>query len=118
MGVRLSVDDFGTGYTSLSYLRRFPVDQVKIDRSFVSELGCDPGAEQDLAVVRAIVDLSRSLRLDTVAEGIETAEQLEALRSLGCALGQGYHLARPLDPPDAEAYLSGASPAEPAARTA
>jgi diguanylate cyclase (GGDEF)-like protein len=118
MGVRLSVDDFGTGYASLSYLRRFPVDQVKIDPSFISELARHEGAEQDLAVVRAIVDLSRSLRLDTVAEGIETAEQLEALRGLGCALGQGYHLARPLDPPDAEAYLSGASPAEPAARTA
>jgi diguanylate cyclase (GGDEF)-like protein len=93
-GLRLSVDDFGTGYSSLSYLRQFPVDQVKIDRSFVG--GVTRSAE-DRAVVRAIVDLGRALRLQVVAEGIEDAAQLRALVRMGCHLGQGYHLYRPMD---------------------
>ncbi|WP_229074984.1 bifunctional diguanylate cyclase/phosphodiesterase [Actinoplanes sp. DH11] len=94
-GVRLAVDDFGTGYSSLSYLRQFPVDQVKIDRSFVS--GVTTSA-QDNALVRAVVDLGRALRLEVVAEGIEDAEQLQALVRMECDLGQGYHLHRPMDP--------------------
>ncbi len=94
LGVHLSVDDFGTGFSSLAYLRRFPVDQVKIDRSFVEGIGADPQGE-DLAVVRTIVELGRVLRLVTVAEGIETQDQLEALAQLGCDLGQGFLIARP-----------------------
>jgi diguanylate cyclase (GGDEF)-like protein len=94
-GVHLSVDDFGTGYSSLSQLRRFPVDQVKIDRSFVVAMR---ESAEDCAVVRAIIDLSRALRLDVVAEGIEDATQLRALLRMGCRLGQGYHLYRPLEP--------------------
>ncbi|MBG0568694.1 putative bifunctional diguanylate cyclase/phosphodiesterase [Actinoplanes aureus] len=94
-GVRLSVDDFGTGYSSLSYLRQFPVDQVKIDRSFVSGV---TRSAQDNALVRAVVDLGRALHLEVVAEGIEDVEQLQALVRMGCDLGQGYHLHRPMDP--------------------
>jgi EAL domain-containing protein (putative c-di-GMP-specific phosphodiesterase class I) len=94
-GVRLSVDDFGTGYSSLSYLRQFPVDQVKIDRSFVNGL---TRSAQDNALVRAIVDLGRALHLEVVAEGIEDGEQLQALARMGCHLGQGFHLHRPMDP--------------------
>jgi predicted signal transduction protein with EAL and GGDEF domain len=93
LGVKLAVDDFGTGYSSLSYLRRFPVDELKIDRSFVGSMHHNP---EDLAVVRTVIELGRALRLQTVAEGIEDADQLAVLRRLGCHLGQGYHLARPL----------------------
>ncbi|MBT8226869.1 MAG: EAL domain-containing protein [Dactylosporangium sp.] len=95
LGVRLSIDDFGTGYSSLSYLRQFPVDQLKIDRTFVAGLHSDA---EDLAVVRTVVELGRTLRLETVAEGIEDRDQFQVLRQLGCDLGQGYHLAPPLDP--------------------
>jgi diguanylate cyclase (GGDEF)-like protein len=95
LGVRLSVDDFGTGYSSLSYLRQFPVNQLKIDRTFVA--GLDTGTD-NLAVVRTVIELGKTLRLETVAEGIENRDQLKALRQLGCDLGQGYHLAPPLDP--------------------
>jgi EAL domain-containing protein (putative c-di-GMP-specific phosphodiesterase class I) len=103
LGVRLAVDDFGTGYSSLSYLRRFPVNQVKIDRGFIA--GVAERAD-DFAVARAVIDLGRTLRLQTVAEGIEDAAQLDALRQLGCDLGQGYHLSRPLDPEAVPAYLA------------
>jgi EAL domain-containing protein (putative c-di-GMP-specific phosphodiesterase class I) len=92
--VHLAVDDFGTGYSSLSQLRRFPVDQVKIDRSFVAAMH---ESTEDRAVVRAIVDLSRALRLEVVAEGIENAAQLRGLLQMGCHLGQGYHLHRPME---------------------
>ena len=102
-GVRLSVDDFGTGYSSLSYLRKLPVDQLKIDRSFVSGLESGGG---DLAVVRAILELSDSLGLEVVAEGIENEEQAAVLRDLGCGLGQGYWLCRPQAPEQAFAYLA------------
>ncbi len=94
-GLSLSVDDFGTGYSSLSYLRQFPVDQVKIDRSFVNGV---TRSSEDRAVARAIVDLGRALHLQVVAEGIETAAQLRALVRAGCHLGQGYHLYRPMPP--------------------
>ncbi|TAK33967.1 MAG: EAL domain-containing protein [Chloroflexota bacterium] len=94
LGVQLAIDDFGTGYSSLSYLRRFPVDIIKIDRSFVTGVG---EQIQDLDLTAAIVALGQTLRLRTVAEGIERCEQLDQLQKLGCELGQGYYFARPLD---------------------
>jgi diguanylate cyclase (GGDEF)-like protein/PAS domain S-box-containing protein len=93
LGIRVAVDDFGTGYSSLSYLSRFPVDILKIDKSFVQHLG-EGGSQGEL--VRTIVRLGESLRLDTVAEGIETQEQRSALQAMGCTFGQGYLFARPL----------------------
>lgn len=94
-GVRIAVDDFGTGYSSLSLLRRFPVHRLKIDRSFVCGLPHDQGAT---TLVRTIVAMSRSLDLDTVAEGVETADQLVALATMGCAAAQGYLLSHPVPP--------------------
>jgi EAL domain-containing protein (putative c-di-GMP-specific phosphodiesterase class I) len=105
LGVRLAVDDFGTGYSSLSYLQRFPIDVLKIDKAFVSEIG---QREDGAALARTIVHLGRTLRLQTVAEGVETAEQVAALRDLGCDLGQGYHFSRPL-PGEAVAALLAAA---------
>ena len=98
LGVTLAMDDFGTGYSSLAYLRRYPMDILKIDRSFVDRLG---GDREDEALVRTIVGLGRSLGMTTVAEGIEDAGQLATLRELGCDLAQGFYLSRPL--PAAEA---------------
>ncbi|MEZ0493709.1 putative bifunctional diguanylate cyclase/phosphodiesterase [Kineococcus sp. TBRC 1896] len=92
LGVEVAVDDFGTGYSSLSYLRRLPVDVLKIDRSFVSALG----QGQDTSLVRTIVDLAAALNLRAVAEGVETAAEADALREMGCPVGQGYLFARPL----------------------
>lgn len=94
IGVGLAVDDFGTGYSSLTYLRSFPVDILKIDKAFVDDVGHDPEAAQ---LARAIVELGRTLHLSTVAEGIETVDQCEVMRSSLCALGQGYLFCRPTD---------------------
>jgi EAL domain-containing protein (putative c-di-GMP-specific phosphodiesterase class I) len=93
LSVHLSVDDFGTGYSSLAYLRRFPVDKLKVDRSFVSGLGED---ESDSAIVAAVINLAHTLGLEAVAEGVETPEQLAGLRSLGCDLAQGFYMSRPV----------------------
>ena len=93
LGVGLAVDDFGTGYSSLTYLKQFPIDELKIDRSFVAGLGSDPG---DTAIVASCIQLARALGLRAVAEGVETETQRLALVDLGCDLGQGYHYARPL----------------------
>ncbi len=99
LGVQVQIDDFGTGYSSLQYLHSLPLDSLKIDRSFVAQLGSDqPGA-----VVRSILALARQLGLQVVAEGIETPEQLECLRALGCDYGQGYLLSKPLPPEALEA---------------
>jgi diguanylate cyclase (GGDEF)-like protein/PAS domain S-box-containing protein len=92
-GVKLYIDDFGTGYSSLSYLHRLPVDALKIDRSFISEM--DGGGERS-EIVRTIVTLARTLRMDVAAEGIETAEQVTRLRALSCHFGQGYFFSEPL----------------------
>jgi diguanylate cyclase (GGDEF)-like protein len=102
LGVRLAVDDFGTGYSSLSYLTRFPIDVLKVDRSFVANL-----SEQadSWSIVAAVIGLSRSLGLSTVAEGVEDEAQASILRSLGCELAQGYHYARPQPAEDVEALL-------------
>jgi EAL domain-containing protein (putative c-di-GMP-specific phosphodiesterase class I) len=104
LGVRLAVDDFGTGYASLTYLQRFPVEVLKIDRAFVSELGS--GDEGQGRLARGIVDLARALEIDTVAEGIEDAGQLADLRRLGCRLGQGRFFAEPLSPAEVDVLLS------------
>ncbi len=92
-GVGLAIDDFGTGYSSLAYLKRFPVDIVKVDRSFIDGLG---EQASDTEIVKAVIALGQSLGLATVAEGVETQAQLDALRSLGCDCAQGYLLARPV----------------------
>ncbi|GAA0745430.1 EAL domain-containing protein [Dactylosporangium roseum] len=102
IGVRLAIDDFGTGYSSLAYLRRFPVDTLKIDRSFVERLS---GTTPDAALARTIVRLGQSLGMATVAEGIEQYAQFLALRRMGCDLGQGYYFARPLPAEEAAALL-------------
>jgi diguanylate cyclase (GGDEF)-like protein/PAS domain S-box-containing protein len=94
LGMRLALDDFGTGYSSLSYLQRLPVDILKIDRSFVAGVA---GSTEESALARAIVTLGQTLDLETVAEGVETAEQLAVLRELGCQLGQGCYFAKPLE---------------------
>jgi diguanylate cyclase (GGDEF)-like protein/PAS domain S-box-containing protein len=93
LGVRIAIDDFGTGNSALSYLKRFPIDTLKIDQSFILGLGRD---REDTAIVRAILAFAHSLDIRVTAEGIETADQLALLRRLGCDLGQGYYLARPL----------------------
>jgi diguanylate cyclase (GGDEF)-like protein/PAS domain S-box-containing protein len=93
LGVRLLLDDFGTGYSSLSYLSRFPVDVLKVDRSFVRDLG---SAMESDPIVTAIVALARGLRLDVIAEGIETEKQADRLREIGCDYGQGFLMARPM----------------------
>jgi len=93
LGVDLAVDDFGTGYSSLSYLRRFPVDLLKVDRAFVDGLGRNP---EDSAIVAAVVNLAQTLGLRAMAEGVETADQLAELRTLGCDMAQGFFMARPL----------------------
>jgi diguanylate cyclase (GGDEF)-like protein len=93
IGVQIAIDDFGTGYSSLAYLKRFPIDTLKVDRSFIRDIPADSG---DMKITRAIIAMAHGLRLNVVAEGVETAEQLEFLRSLSCDAVQGYFLYRPL----------------------
>ena len=103
MGATLAIDDFGTGYSSLSHLSTLPIDSLKVDRSFVSRL--DAGANE-AAVVRSIVLLGGSLGKAVVAEGIETELQLQQLREMGCAFGQGYLLGRPQPPGEVSSLLA------------
>ena len=102
MGIGLSVDDFGTGYSSLAYLRRLPIDEIKIDRSFVQGMGTDLS---DLAIVRAIVDLGHSLGLRVVAEGVEEEAARDALREMNCDQAQGFLISRPMPLDRFEAWL-------------
>src|SRR6185436_5265326 len=106
LGVGIVIDDFGTGYSGLAYLKRLPIDKVKIDQSFVRDLTVDP---DNAAIVTAIVAMAKSLDVGVVAEGVETSQQLHALQALGCPRGQGYHLARPMDAAQAAALLGLAS---------
>ena len=103
LGVQLSIDDFGTGYSSLSYLHRFPIDTLKIDRSFVIRMIDN---NENLEIVRTIVMLAQNLGMDVIAEGVETKEQLALLRKLKCENGQGYYFSRPLDVKGAENLLA------------
>ena len=94
LGVQLSIDDFGTGYSSLAYLKRLPVNELKIDKSFVMAMERDAS---DAKIVRSTVDLAHGLGLTVVAEGVENGAILDHLAALGCDEAQGYHLARPMD---------------------
>jgi diguanylate cyclase (GGDEF)-like protein len=109
LGVRLAVDDFGIGYSSLAYLRRLPVHEVKVDRTFVQGMATDPG---DLAIVRAIVDLARHFGLSVVAEGVESELTLGRLDEIGCDFGQGFLFSRPLPYERLEAWLHAQTEAE------
>jgi predicted signal transduction protein with EAL and GGDEF domain len=105
IGVGLALDDFGTGFSSLSYLTRMRFDKIKIDKHFIRELRDDPNSS--LAVVRSVVALARSLDITTVAEGIETKEQLERVREEGCSEAQGFYIGRPIPSSDIPEFLSG-----------
>jgi EAL domain-containing protein (putative c-di-GMP-specific phosphodiesterase class I) len=103
LGVQLSIDDFGTGYSSLSYLHKFPIDTLKIDRSFVIKMIDN---NENIEIVRTIIMLAQNLGMDVIAEGVETNEQLALLRKLKCENGQGYYFSRPLETAAAETLLS------------
>ena len=92
-GITLAIDDFGTGYSSLGYLKRFPIDFIKIDRSFIKDI---PGNSDDAIITRTIIDMTHNLRLKAIAEGVETEAQLDFLRQHGCDEMQGYYFSRPL----------------------
>jgi diguanylate cyclase (GGDEF)-like protein/PAS domain S-box-containing protein len=102
VGVKIAIDDFGSGQSSLTYLRRFPIDELKIDRSFITAID---GSRESTALLHTLVELGRTLGLSTVAEGIETVSQLEGLRGEHCAYGQGFIFARPMTPEAVEPYL-------------
>jgi EAL domain-containing protein (putative c-di-GMP-specific phosphodiesterase class I) len=106
LGVQLSIDDFGTGYSSLSYLHRFPINTLKVDRSFVNSM--EDGSENG-EIVRTVIALAKALRLNVVAEGIETLHQLHQLRILGCEYGQGYLFSRPVPVEEAERLIDDAA---------
>ncbi len=111
LGVAFAIDDFGTGYSSLSYLKNFPIDILKVDKSFVDDV------VEDQALAETIVRLGRNLRLDTIAEGIEEALQVETLRSVGCQFGQGFYLARPLPVDQIDTFLGSLSQGIPSQST-
>jgi hypothetical protein len=99
----VAIDDFGTGYSSMAYLRQFPVDILKIDRSFVNDMTT---SGEGLALVQTLVSLGKTLGLETVAEGIEDERQLHRLQREGCEKGQGFYYARPMEPADAERFIA------------
>jgi diguanylate cyclase (GGDEF)-like protein/PAS domain S-box-containing protein len=103
MGVRVSIDDFGRGYSSLSYLKRLPADHLKIDRSYVKGLGEDL---EDTAIVRMVIELAHTLGMEVIAEGVESADQAELLAQMGCDMAQGFYFARPMPPEEASEFLA------------
>ncbi|HZQ62478.1 MAG TPA: EAL domain-containing protein, partial [Casimicrobiaceae bacterium] len=107
LGCRIAIDDYGTGYSSLGYLRRLPLHELKIDKSFVIRMADD---ESDALIVRSTIDLAHNMGLAVVAEGVEDEITLERLRGLGCDMVQGYLLSRPLAAADVVAWMSGAGP--------
>jgi EAL domain-containing protein (putative c-di-GMP-specific phosphodiesterase class I) len=103
MGIRIAVDDFGTGYSNLSYLKRFPINTLKLDKSFVHDV---PENANIATIVRSVIHMGQGLRLKVVAEGVETAEQLKFLQSCECAEGQGYYFSKPVEESECRALLS------------
>lgn len=103
LGIALALDDFGTGYSSLAQLKRFPLDMIKIDRSFVSNITID---QNDDTIVQAIIKMAHNLGMTALAEGVETTEQEDALRTHGCDMVQGYLISKPLPATELEAWLS------------
>jgi EAL domain-containing protein (putative c-di-GMP-specific phosphodiesterase class I) len=101
-GSKVYLDDFGTGFSNLSYLKHLPIDAVKIDQAFVRNITVDPS---DAAIVRGVLAMAKQLNIDTIAEGIETAEQLDCLREMGCHRGQGYYFSRPIPADQCRALL-------------
>ena len=104
LGVSIAIDDFGTGYSSLAYLKRLPIDEVKIDKAFVHGLGIDADPA-DAAIVQAVVAMARPLQCEVVAEGVESAEAWAFLQELGCDLAQGYYCSRPLPAAELEQWV-------------
>ena len=102
MGIKVSIDDFGTGYSSLAYLRDLPIDKIKIDRSFINEVAIN---DSDLTIVKSMIDLSHGLGKRVLAEGVETIDQLNLLRHLGCDAVQGYFISKPLPESKLVRYL-------------
>lgn len=102
IGVQLAIDDFGTGYSSLSYLKQFPIDRLKIDRSFIKDITTDP---DDQAIASAIISMAESMKLQVTAEGVETVEQMQLLKQASCDEAQGYYISRPMTAADAERFL-------------
>jgi len=103
IGIELAIDDFGTGYSSLSYLKKFPLTKLKIDRSFIKDIPTD---EEDIAITKAIIALSKSLRLKLIAEGVETEEQRLFVRDNGCNYIQGYYYSKPIPAQEVTTLLS------------
>ena len=108
MGLTLALDDFGTGYSSLSSLHQLPVQTVKIDRSFVSEA---VSSTHHQVLIQATIQVAKSLGMSTIGEGIETREQADLLKRLGCDMGQGYYFSRPLSPADLSLWIAEADTA-------
>jgi len=104
LGIRISLDDFGSGYSSLSYLKRLPADILKIDRSFTKGLGVEV---EDTAIVQTVIDLAHILGMEVVAEGVEIEEQETLLKEMGCDFAQGFYLSKPLQPDEVSRFLSG-----------